>query len=168
MTALQWAEPALLLHQFYQSRLWLAPPQVYELGKLLAFPRQRQVETYSREREGAGLTTWLPVRVECTDGVLSLLPGDVLYPGQPVYQTDGPQTDIQLKHDGSLASSRGDGRQLNRLEFRKDFSDSQPVVTTELPNRLVTPLTLKQFQVRSELTRFLFSIFTFQTKCLGS
>ena len=148
VTALQWSEPALLLHQFYQSHLWLAPPQVYELGKLLAFPRQSSVLEYCEGRRGAGLSTWLPVRAECSDGVVSLLPGDLLYPAQPVYQTDSSQeTNINMKLEGSLASSRGDGSQLNRLEFRKDFSDSQPLVSIALPHRLATPLTFTQFQV---------------------
>ena len=149
VTALQWGEPALFLHQFYQSHLWLAPPQVYELGKLLTFPRQTSVGEYCQGREAAGLSTWLPVRAECSDGVVSLLPGDLLYPASPVYQTDSSRdTNIVMKLQGSLASSRGDGRQLNRLEFKKDFSDTQPVVSIKLPNKLVTPLTFKQFQVR--------------------
>ena len=149
VTALQWGEPALFLHQFYQSHLWLAPPQVYELGKLLTFSRQTSVREYCQGREGAGLSTWLPVRAECSDGVVSLLPGDLLSPASPVYQTDSSQDrNIVMKLQGSLASSRGDGRQLNRLEFQKDFSDTQPVVSIELPNKLVTPLTFKEFQVR--------------------
>ena len=150
MTAQQWGEPSLLLHQFYQSQLWLAPPQVYELGKLLTFSRQEEVERYSEGREEAGLTTWLPVRAECSDGVVSLLPGDVLYPAQPVYHNDTGRTDILVKYDGSLAASRGDGLQLNRLEFKKDFSDSQPVVSIALPNRMVSPLSFRQFQVRAQ------------------
>ena len=143
------AEPALFLQQFYQHQLWLAPPQVYEQGKLLNFPRQSSVSEYCEKREGAGLSTWLPVRAECSDGVVSLLPGDLLYPAQPVYQTDSSsQTEIHMKHQGSLASSRGDGRQLNRLEFNKDFGDCQPLVSIELSNRLVSPLAFKHFQVR--------------------
>ena len=137
----------MFLQQYYQSHLWLAPPQVYELGKLLNFPLQSSVSEYSQERQGAGLSTWLPVRAECSDGVVSLLPGDILYPAQPVYQTDTSHSQIHLKLETSLASSRGDGRQLNRLEFKKDFSDSQPIVSTALPHRLLTPLTFKQFQV---------------------
>ena len=149
VTALQWSEPAIFLQQFYQSSLWLAPPQVYELGKLLNFPMQSSVMEHCEERQGAGLTTWLPVRAECSDGVVSLLPGDLLYPAQPVYQTDSSsRAEIQMKHQGSLASSRGDGRQLNRLEFQKDLSDSQPLVSIALPHRMVTPLTFTQFQVR--------------------
>ena len=152
VTALQWSEPALFLQQFYHHHLWLAPPQVYELGKLLNFPRQSSVSEYCEKREGAGLSTWLPVRAECSDGVVSLLPGDILYPAHPVYQTDSQHTNFHMKHGGSLASSRGDGRQLNRLEFQKDFSDSQPMVSIALPNMLVTPLTFKQFQVGQNVT----------------
>ena len=152
VTALQWSEPALFLQQFYHHHLWLAPPQVYELGKLLNFPRQSSVSEYCEKREGAGLSTWLPVRAECSDGVVSLLPGDILYPAHPVYKTDSQHTNFHMKHGGSLASSRGDGRQLNRLEFQKDFSDSQPMVSIALPNMLVTPLTFKQFQVGQNVT----------------
>ena len=85
VTAVQWSDPASTLQQFYNRELWLAPPQVYELCKLLRFSDMSQLDQVSRDRQQYGLTTWLPVRMECHDGLLSLLPGDHMYPQHPDY-----------------------------------------------------------------------------------
>lgn len=50
------------------------------------------LERGARLRQGLGLSTWLPVRVECEDGLLSLLPGDHLYPAHPEYTRPGDRS----------------------------------------------------------------------------
>ena len=50
------------------------------------------LERAARLRQGLGLSTWLPVRVECEDGLLSLLPGDHLYPAHPEYTRPGDRS----------------------------------------------------------------------------
>ena len=85
VTASQWTDPASCLQQCTDRQLWLAPPQVYELSKLLNLTRLADLERSARLRQRHGLETWLPVRVECEDGLLSLLPGDHMYPDNPDY-----------------------------------------------------------------------------------
>ena len=85
VTASQWTDPASCLQQCTDRQLWLAPPQVYELSKLLNLSRLADLERSARLRQRHGLETWLPVRVECEDGLLSLLPGDHMYPDNPDY-----------------------------------------------------------------------------------
>ena len=80
VTASQWTDPASCLQMYYDRQLWLAPPQVYELSKMLNMTSAADLESAARLRQRHGLSTWLPVRVECEDGLLSLLPGDHMYP----------------------------------------------------------------------------------------
>ena len=85
VTASQWTDPASCLQQYYDRQLWLAPPQVYELSKMLTMTSAADLKSQARLRQCHGLSTWLPVRVECEDGLLSLLPGDHMYPDNPDY-----------------------------------------------------------------------------------
>ena len=68
--------------------------QVYEVSRLLHFKEQQKLREFAQERESEvqlsvlkgpikevlrivqGLTTLLPVRLQCSDGELSLYPGD--------------------------------------------------------------------------------------------
>jgi nucleoside diphosphate-linked moiety X motif protein 19 len=119
VTAVQWTDPASLLHKFYEREFWLAPPQVYELSRLLNFRDQQDLAQFSAIRHQAGLTTWLPVRMECDDGMLSILPGDSLYPDSPDYAgTSGKKPG---PYQGTLDESRAACEQLNRLEFRDTY-----------------------------------------------
>ena len=88
VTASQWTDPASCLQQYYDRQLWLAPPQVYELSKMLHMTSADDLEAGARLRQGHGLQTWLPVRAECEDGLVSLLPGDHMYPDNPDYTGD--------------------------------------------------------------------------------
>ena len=147
VTAVQWTDPASLLHQFYDRQLWLAPPQVYELSRLLHFRCQSDLAQFSAKREQAGLTTWLPVRMQCEDGMLSILPGDSLYPAWPDYVgTDGSKAG-QQQGTITMAQSAGQGSTpLNRLEFR-DTYDCVTRVSGDSQHGHVQPLSYQQFQV---------------------
>jgi len=153
ITAVQWTDPASILDQFYDRQLWLAPPQVYELGKMLRFSEMDKLDESSKERQKHGLKTWLPVRMECDDGMLSLLPGDHMYPDNPDYVgSDSSDTNsahvkktIQIKYKGTIEESRGKNKSLNRLEFR-DMYDCVPRVNYTSQNNHILPSTLTDFQ----------------------
>ena len=158
ISAVQWTDPASILQQFYDRQIWLAPPQVYELSKLLNFTDLHQLDRVSEERHGHGLTTWLPVRMQCHDGLLSLLPGDHLYPDNPDYTGPGRSDEddkspvkksIQINYDGSLEDSRGQDQALNRLEFR-DMYDCVPRVSYKSSHNFPVPLPFFQYQVLFE------------------
>ena len=172
VTMVQWSDPASILAQFYDRQIWLAPPQVYELSKLLNFPHITNLDRVSQERQGHGLSTWLPVRMQCQDGLLSLLPGDHLYPDNPDYV--GPQPadqqqrygdylqtlnyikiyyfsahikkTIQLNYNGTMEESRGKDLPLNRLEFR-DMYDCVPNVTYKSKHKFPSSTNFNDFQV---------------------
>jgi len=142
VTAVQWTDPASLLHQFYERELWLAPPQVYELSRLLNFSAQQDLAKFSQTRHKQGLSTWLPVRKECQDGMLSILPGDSMYPSNPDYiGTAGKKSEV---YPGSLSDSLAASEQLNRLEFRDNY-DCVPKVSCVSPYGHVHPVNYLEF-----------------------
>eukprot|EP00092_Neocalanus_flemingeri_P040451 GFUD01044052.1.p1 GENE.GFUD01044052.1~~GFUD01044052.1.p1 ORF type:complete len:444 (+),score=141.66 GFUD01044052.1:111-1442(+) len=144
VTAVQWTDPASLLHQFYDRQLWLAPPQVYELSRLLNFRAQHDLGQFSEIRHQKGLTTWLPIRMECEDGILALLPGDSLYPASPDYEGNtGQKSGV---YPGSLSDSLAASEQLNRLEFRDNY-DCVPRVSCDSQHGHIHPCSYQEFQI---------------------
>lgn len=78
------AEPSVVVQEWLAGNGWLAPPQVYELGRLGQFPSLQELQQHVRRRVGQGVTaaavdTWVPQMYTADDGTLSVLPGDVLY-----------------------------------------------------------------------------------------
>jgi len=59
--------------------------ETYELSRLLHFPAQKDLQDFAKKREKEGVETMLPVRVDCSDGTLSIYPGDSRYPSSPDY-----------------------------------------------------------------------------------
>jgi len=133
VTAVRWEEPASLLDQARQNQLWLAPPQVYEVSRLLHFTKQEELQQFARQREGEGLSTWLPVRLQCSDGLLSLYPGDSMYPDQPDFIGD-PSVGELPSYPGTIAECRSSSPLLNRQEFPGGYSSSGEVVATCPPS----------------------------------
>nr|XP_026693998.1 nucleoside diphosphate-linked moiety X motif 19-like isoform X3 [Ciona intestinalis] len=72
---LNWESPSTTLLSYHNQKIILAPPQVYELGRLLNFKQHQVLARFTSKRRLKGLSRWLPVRAQSTDGVLmSLLP----------------------------------------------------------------------------------------------
>nr|XP_026693999.1 nucleoside diphosphate-linked moiety X motif 19-like isoform X4 [Ciona intestinalis] len=71
----KWESPSTTLLSYHNQKIILAPPQVYELGRLLNFKQHQVLARFTSKRRLKGLSRWLPVRAQSTDGVLmSLLP----------------------------------------------------------------------------------------------
>ena len=139
------SQPPCWTRQRLQTRqFWLAPPQVYELSRLLNFRDQQDLAQFSTIRHQAGLTTWLPVRMECDDGMLSILPGDSLYPDSPDYS--GTSAKKPGPYPGTLDESRAASEQLNRLELR-DTYDCVTRVKGDSQQGHVQPVSYQEFQV---------------------
>ena len=59
----------------------LPPPQLYEMLRINRFPSFEYFRYFSFQRARNYPTRrWLPVPLRCSDGLLSILPGDCLYP----------------------------------------------------------------------------------------
>jgi hypothetical protein len=53
---------------------------MYEMSRLLGYARLEQLIDFARMRKrSCDKTTWLPIREQCEDGQLLIMPGDSRY-----------------------------------------------------------------------------------------
>ncbi|XP_067651233.1 acyl-coenzyme A diphosphatase NUDT19-like [Haliotis asinina] len=85
----QWGSPLNILLEFERGWAGIAPPQMYELARLLNIGSMEDLVHFGWSRSGNRIERWLPVRFECADAVLYLMPGDELYPKVPDVYGEG-------------------------------------------------------------------------------
>lgn len=71
----QWSTPSEILQSYRERRLWIAPPQFYELGRLRRLPLLKCLHGFARRRAVEGSERWLPVGFLKDGCYVSLLPG---------------------------------------------------------------------------------------------
>ena len=76
ITDVHWTDPKTILAESLAEKLWLAPPQVYELTRMAQFESAGSLEAVCKMRKEQGCETWLPLFYKCNDGTLSCLPGN--------------------------------------------------------------------------------------------
>ncbi|KAG8144055.1 hypothetical protein E2320_001178 [Naja naja] len=79
----RWSTPLEAVELFNSGKIWIAPPQLYELCRLCHFPSLHDLERFSSERALEGCERWMSVMLMASDGYMQLLPGDDLYPKDP-------------------------------------------------------------------------------------
>lgn len=69
-----------LLKDYYSEKIWLAPPQLYEISRLFSpgFGDFDAVRDFATRREEKSVERYLPVRIGCTNGAISVLPGNTI------------------------------------------------------------------------------------------
>ncbi|XP_037051313.1 nucleoside diphosphate-linked moiety X motif 19-like [Bradysia coprophila] len=80
-----WDSPRNLLKMFADNKIWLPPPQCYELLRLCHINDIDDVVSFAKSRNNKGITLHLPMYYEATDGSVFAYPGDDLYPTDPCY-----------------------------------------------------------------------------------
>ena len=60
------------------NSIFLAPPQVYELSRLIPIQSYHELREFARKREPKGCERWLPIISTAMDGAVSLLPGNFI------------------------------------------------------------------------------------------
>ena len=65
-----------MLEEHTQERVFLAPPQVYELSRFYPFKSYDEFRQFIIRREINGCDRWLPVICTYIDGAVSALPGN--------------------------------------------------------------------------------------------
>lgn len=103
-----------MLEDHTQERLFLAPPQVYELSKFYHHKNYNEFKTFVINREKNGCERWLPVIGTYIDGAISSLPGDEIYPELPDLIGKKPVQDFSKRLNETYTS----GSKLNRIELR--------------------------------------------------
>lgn len=62
---------------FKDQKLWLPPPQCYELTRLCLFKKLDDLVDFAQKREKKGNTLMMPVQFKAADGFMHILPGDL-------------------------------------------------------------------------------------------
>ncbi|KAK3852148.1 hypothetical protein Pcinc_041253 [Petrolisthes cinctipes] len=126
MSGLQVSTPQSILEKWHKGHLGVAPPQLYELHRLLNFPHFDDLKKFAEERGRKGIDEYFLVRILTPEGLVSVLPGDDLYPTEVDYLGDKPQ----LEMDSSMEELRRSASKLNRIESRSK-SDIKLVVNID-------------------------------------
>ncbi|KAG8437382.1 hypothetical protein GDO86_008178 [Hymenochirus boettgeri] len=83
VTAFKWFTPSEALEEYRLHKIWIPPPQFYELRRLCNFAPIHNLHQFSTQRALKGCEQWMPVVAQCEDGIIHTLPGDELYPDDP-------------------------------------------------------------------------------------
>ncbi|XP_035250778.1 nucleoside diphosphate-linked moiety X motif 19 [Anguilla anguilla] len=75
----KWSTPSEVMQSFQARQLFLALPQIYELGRMSRFPQLQDLHSFARMRAQEGCECFLAVRLDSSDSRVFLLPGDELY-----------------------------------------------------------------------------------------
>lgn len=88
---LKWIAPDTLLSENSISKGLLAPPQVYEVHRLLHFQQVEDLHRFNWDRAlKHRVRQYFPVVVGCDDGIIVVYPGDELYPEEPDRSGESP------------------------------------------------------------------------------
>ncbi|XP_048885988.1 nucleoside diphosphate-linked moiety X motif 19 [Brienomyrus brachyistius] len=132
----KWSTPSEVLHSYQARELWIAPPQFYDLSRMCRFPRLQELHSFAAARGLEGCERWLPVRLVSKDCLVSLLPGDLLYPDDP---DSSEQTDIILRKEQRLEELQAEDDALHRIVFR-DSHISTVLITIAPKYKHLAPL----------------------------
>uniref|UniRef100_A0A182RRA0 Nudix hydrolase domain-containing protein n=1 Tax=Anopheles funestus TaxID=62324 RepID=A0A182RRA0_ANOFN len=111
-----WDTPASLLQAHREEKIWLAPPQTYELTRLSFVHDIDQLARFAAKRNRKGSTLLCPVQYNAADGAIFVLPGDDLYPSRYDYISDNP--DLDKYGDLPQEVIRKQSKRLHRVEHK--------------------------------------------------
>lgn len=117
----KWSTPIEVLQSYEARDLWIAPPQLYDLGRLCHFHSLEALHHFAQQRSLEGCEQWLPIRLTSTDCYISLLPGDALYPEQ--VDMSG-QSDVNMRTQKSLEEIQQESSSLHRIVFHDLYTTS--------------------------------------------
>ncbi|GAB6030507.1 hypothetical protein CHUAL_007369 [Chamberlinius hualienensis] len=106
-----WCTSLQFLAMAGMQQLFLPPPQVYELSRLLNFVQFDELRDFSKARENKPLPMMCPLRAYTKDGFIHFLPGDDLYPKDTDYTGSLPP----IEYDSTLAELKAMSVNRNRM-----------------------------------------------------
>ena len=139
VTSMKYTDPTSILHDHTDGKLWLAPPQFWEISRIANLSSFDNLKDFSVKREMKGCETWLPILKFCKDGHYSIYPGDDLYPEEPDYVGD---KNYEMKCDISVYDEYFKTQNQNRmLQFDLQSYRFQVNITDPLGHFAPRPLT---------------------------
>lgn len=85
---LSWRTANDLLKASEAKEIWLPPPQVYEIARILRFQKIEDLYSFASKISAQGCERWMPERVNTKNGIVTLLPGDEAYKVDDYSTTD--------------------------------------------------------------------------------
>uniref|UniRef100_A0A1I8MI79 Nudix hydrolase domain-containing protein n=1 Tax=Musca domestica TaxID=7370 RepID=A0A1I8MI79_MUSDO len=132
VTDFAWRTPAEYLQQHFTKEIWLPPPQIYELSRLLNFTQLEDVKNFALQRRHEGLDVTLPIEYKCKDARVNLLPGDDLY------AVENSKTEIPVLEKTAKQFREG-VKNIHRIEFYGP-NDAVLRLNFELPHGHIGPI----------------------------
>ncbi|MEE6500532.1 hypothetical protein FKM82_003819 [Ascaphus truei] len=83
VVSFQWWTPPDALEECRSQKIWIPPPQFYELSRLCRQSSIHELHRFCLDRALEGCERWMPVFIHAEDGIVNVLPGDDLYPEEP-------------------------------------------------------------------------------------
>ncbi|MBN3316599.1 NUD19 protein, partial [Atractosteus spatula] len=117
----KWSTPSEIVCQFQAREIWVAPPQFYELSRISRLPKLQDLHSFASERAAEGCERWLPISLACSDGNVSLLPGDDLYPENPDWSGLGS---VKVTKKKSLKELQQESSRFHRIVMHSLFDIS--------------------------------------------
>ncbi|XP_056600975.1 nucleoside diphosphate-linked moiety X motif 19 [Triplophysa dalaica] len=113
----KWSTPSEVLHRYKSRELWIAPPQLYDLGRMCRFPALMELHHFACQRSLEGCEQWLPINLISDNYIISILPGDDLYL---------ENVDCSGKRDGPLITDK------SLKELQSSSSDLHRFISQDL------------------------------------
>lgn len=129
----KWSSPSEALHSYKSKELLLAPPQVYELGRMCHCPSLTDLHRFAWQRSLEGCEQWLPLHLVAPDCFASILPGDALYPEK--VDPSGKSGGV-IKTEKSLEEFLQDSANLHRFVGQDPYSVTVQINITPKYNHL--------------------------------
>jgi len=114
---LKWSTPGELVESCSKQEIMLPPPQFYELSRLITFGSIEHLANFAVQKNSTGSELWMPVRQQTLDGEITLLPGDDMYPHEPIFSPNPKE-----KVEKSILDYRRESQHLHRMEHTKEHS----------------------------------------------
>ncbi|XP_053557630.1 acyl-coenzyme A diphosphatase NUDT19 [Bombina bombina] len=131
----KWWTPPDALEQDQSLKVWIPPPQFYEISKLCNLASLDVLHRFSRDRALQGCERWMPVLVHAEDGMVHTLPGDDLYPedpdctgNRPLLTTDKKVQDLTKKGGNFNRLLIQDGVPTLQVNSKPKYKHFNPVV----------------------------------------
>ncbi|XP_069495157.1 acyl-coenzyme A diphosphatase NUDT19 [Ambystoma mexicanum] len=83
VTSFKWSTPSEVIENYESQKIWIAPPQYYELSRMARLPSLQELYQFCLDRALEGCERWMPFVVPAEDRYIQILPGDELYPEEP-------------------------------------------------------------------------------------
>ncbi|XP_070570718.1 acyl-coenzyme A diphosphatase NUDT19-like [Ptychodera flava] len=109
----EWLSMPKIVELGLSRKILLGEPQKYELGRIFNFKKFSDLSEFVQVRGKKGIECFFPVTLETKDGIMTVLPGDSLYPENP----DLVSTDVETV-DATGDESTRQCAHVNRITLK--------------------------------------------------